>query len=478
MIKDYLRPLAEKISIIRSSMLDNGNYEVIDNPKRIIFNRIYTRFSISFFHEIAIAKALQYSGHNVLFLICNRTMRLCTPTFSIKNEDEQNICDNCSSYGKSLLKALKIPFLDFSEEYNSEYNKKFEKTINASIDRYYKGILERDKIDVAFLKYIKNKNASKSLNFAKYIFKKYKPDIIFSTHYGYAEWNPFYEYMKSKNVKYIVWDYSYGQQKMIFDLENIGERFDKIKKYITKYEIKKAKEYINERKNKLADTRRYNFDTSKDIKVGDYKKTFCIFPNLSWDTSLINSNKIFESIYDWVDETIEFFKKRKEYQLFIKVHPAELTDGSYKTIADYIKSKHDLTDNISIIDNDSGIGAYTIFDNVDVGLVYNGTVGIEMSCYNKPVILAGDIFYRGKGFTYDARSKKHYFDLIDTVEDNLSIDKVKIAKSFAYFYMIHSSIPVDFVVNTKLGSKFNFKRFKDLLEDHKMNRITSYILED
>lgn len=450
-----------------------GTVRVCSHPKKIIFNRINTRFSLSFLYEVGIAKTLQLLGHDVLFVICGQVMERCTPEFSVQVLEPERICMQCSRFGGRFLSAVGLRYIDCCRCHTIEDVDIC--CIDASVDRYFRGIVVRDIDKEEYIRKVKQRNQSVSLATAEYLYSSEKPDIVFSTHYGYAEWNPFYRYMCEKGVRCITWDYSYGDSQMIFDLESLGVRYtshvlsDKEKQHI--------EQYLVDRKQGRVDTRQYQFDPLKKPVVSGYVKKFCIYPNLPWDTSLINSNKVFQSVYEWVDKTILFFKEHPEYFLYIKVHPAEKTDGSFETIADYIRQHHSLSDNICIVDVDSDVSAYSLFDCVDVGLVYNGTVGIEMVSMGKPVILAGDIFYRGKGFTYDAENMDHYFSLIQSVND-VSVEMVEKAKQFAYYYMIQCSIPLKYACHSLLGCRYTVSSFDRLLEDKGMNKIISYILKE
>ena len=80
---------------------------------------------------------------------------------------------------------------------------------------------------------------------------------------------------------------------------------------------------------------------------------------------------------------------------------------SKRTVLDSINSKFiSLPKNIKIIPPNTKISPYSLFPFIDVGIVYNGTVGLEMSTQGIPVVVAGNAHYGKKAFTYDISTKK------------------------------------------------------------------------
>ena len=104
------------------------------------------------------------------------------------------------------------------------------------------------------------------------------------------------------------------------------------------------------------------------------------FTNVPWDQGLNEYAGIFEDVMDWVYQTIEHFKNHKDIEIWIKTHPAEVrgTSKSSKSVTDFIKLNYpELPDNIHLIDANDGISPYSLFQNVDLGIVLTGTLGLK-----------------------------------------------------------------------------------------------------
>jgi hypothetical protein len=111
----------------------------------------------------------------------------------------------------------------------------------------------------------------------------------------------------------------------------------------------------------------------------------------------------------WLQRTLNFFAKRDNIQLILRVHPGELKlkGPSVSGLArDYLGQ---IPDHFRIIGAGDEINTYDLIAIADLGLVYTTTVGLEMAMSGVPVIVAGETHYRGKGFTIDPDSWEDYF---------------------------------------------------------------------
>jgi hypothetical protein len=84
-------------------------------------------------------------------------------------------------------------------------------------------------------------------------------------------------------------------------------------------------------------------------------------------------------------------------------------------------------------------------DDLDVGIVYNSTVGMEMAYRGIPVIVGGDSHYRDLGFTYDPDSQKEYFALLNRIGGLETKDNTEaLTERYCYFFFVQKHIGVPF----------------------------------
>jgi hypothetical protein len=97
-----------------------------------------------------------------------------------------------------------------------------------------------------------------------------------------------------------------------------------------------------------------------------------------------------------------------------------------------------------------------------VVMVYASRIGLETALRGKRPWLAGDMTYRGKGFTRDLVSKQQMVALLDagTLDNPLSADEIELAERFAYLWFFR------YVTRLPLlrppGGQFGLRTFREL----------------
>lgn len=95
---------------------------------------------------------------------------------------------------------------------------------------------------------------------------------------------------------------------------------------------------------------------------------------------------------EWLAQTIAFARRHPAIDLVVRVHP---NTGSRRSIGSNLQQmsvldtlRDDLPDNVRWIAPDDEISSYTLMDIATVGLVSHSTVGGELACKGKAVIVA------------------------------------------------------------------------------------------
>jgi hypothetical protein len=175
------------------------------------------------------------------------------------------------------------------------------------------------------------------------------------------------------------------------------------------------------------------------------------FTNTSWDIAVIDRDVGFESMFDWIFSLVEYAIRRPEIDLVVRAHPAE------KKVPEELRSRtpvgseirkrfQSLPGNVKIIEGDNPISSYSLAQMAQVNMVYASRLGLEIALRGTRPWIAGDVTYRGKGFTLDLASKEHMFQLLDaeTFDNRLSEAEIKLAQRFAHlwFFRYEVRLPV------------------------------------
>ncbi len=518
--------ISQKLALRRlEKIMKKSNPPLVkrDDGKKILFNLIYGMYGKIIFWEGSLAKALQMRGHDVKALVCGGAFTMCTSEYTIQSVHDDVTCKHCINFSKDFFDVANIPCFTYGDYIPNDKIEDIKKRVNQlsidkcknlihndvevgafsinSVMRYLKGSLAPD--EKTYESVLRNEltNAIIATDVAEKIVKEEKPDVIITRHLAYSSWGSFAKYCMNKGIRVCYPGEGYKTNTIIFDFDTkrrfagsskvyggFNKYFKEVrkKKLLTKQEDAELRSFLDKRTaGEEGDTAIYDFSSegfdANLFNFNKYKKTYAIFPNLPWDSSLLNANRCFKDVYDWIIYTIELFKEKPDDQLIIKIHPSEnRVWKSENTVSDYIKNKYpSLPENIKVISPDTTISPYSLFPYIDMGIVYNGTVGLEMALNDMPVIVTGLAEYGESGFTYDISTKKEYENILFNEISPLPKQR-ELARVYAYYYFIKSFIPYNYTTARKRTLKYgwniqsldDFTEGKDRYLDHVCNYIT------
>jgi hypothetical protein len=426
-------------------------------------------------------------------LYCDGVLDSCDADTVFRNQKLQ--CFLCKNLGCFLKNSLGLDFISYRDYLSdSDIREIKEKVKNLDVeellDYNYLGVNvgvhahssairyflfgKLDLVDATQVAILRKKliYAMITTKIAERIYLKEKPNAVFMLHGGYSTWGPFRDYFRSKNVDTIIYSNMpprFGH--FIFNRNNRANEIVSAKDWLTfshlpltEREEKEIDVFFAKRfRGEIGDQKMYekNFNPNlektsilESFLKNKYSWRYIMYPNLAWDVGIEGKvSEIFEGVFDWIDTTIEFFKRKPDYQLIIKPHPAELIwEKCSKGIVDYIKEKHgSLPDNIILLDPNIPLTPYDLIDSRSVGLTFNGTIGLELAIAGIPVITVSYIHYREVGITKKINTLNEYFRLLENPEELISFAKKNwgLAKKYAYFYFFKSMLRIPFYRDDK-----------------------------
>ena len=219
-----------------------------------------------------------------------------------------------------------------------------------------------------------------------------------------------------------------------------------VERELTAAESRELDDYLEDRLwgRRTADD--YWRDVSFDVHTSSRSGSRALLlTNLVWDSAVIGRDRAFSSIVDWIVSTIRLFAERPGDELIVRVHPAEIKLAgreSRQSMESSIRAQlPSLPPNIVIVGAADPTSSYSLMDAADFGLVYSSTTGLEMALRGKPVVVAAQTHYSGKGFTLDATSPTHYAELVTGLLDHLVDDDVDVERARRYAYLFFFRAP-------------------------------------
>ena len=191
-----------------------------------------------------------------------------------------------------------------------------------------------------------------------------------------------------------------------------------------------------------------------------------LLSNVVWDAQLHYGSNAFPGMVDWVRHTIDAFGRRDDVQLLIRVHPAEVTGAvpSRQPLLAEIQSMFpQLPANVAVVPPESKLSTYVAMDLCDSVLIYNTKTGIELSAVGIPVVVAGEAWIRGKGFSTDVTSVAEYDAVLKELPrgQRMAPEEVERARRYAYHFFFRRMISLSLIESP---AQFQFDLSVDNLE--------------
>jgi hypothetical protein len=186
----------------------------------------------------------------------------------------------------------------------------------------------------------------------------------------------------------------------------------------------------------------------RQLGLDPAKPVVALLTNVLWDARLHYDSNVFADLPDWLLQTVGYFARRPDLQLVIRIHPAEVRGSlpAREQAAELLRARFpSLPPNVFVVPPESRLSTYAIAAMARAVLIYGTKTGVEVAARGKPVIVAGEAWVRGKGFTRDARSIAHYFELLAELPrvEPLSGDALARARKYAYHFFFRRMIPID-----------------------------------
>ncbi|MDA8964592.1 hypothetical protein N9H09_00260 [bacterium] len=454
--------------------------------------------------EILINHLLRQRGYNVDYVVYDETVSIFE-TITKKTRNPEAAPKRTWKIGKRLLKAAKVPYTKISLCQEAEKLVDSIEDLDALLTYRYDNIELGEAVHGTLCRYYQSTKfdedaeriARKMLitTLGNYLYmrkmcKKNNYKYIMFSHGINISWQPVADFCRREGKQFIVYDrgktkdhanFNVNQSSPDWSFDSAWERFRE--RQLSKMEKDKVAEYLKEREHQKNDVYAYNFsgkrggaDEEKSrLGIPLERKCVTIFTNLIWDAANVSRDIAFPSAFECVVETIKYFRERKDVQVVLRCHPAEMVLGTDERYSDKVREyfRGDLPCNVTLIEPEDDVNSFSVIDISDVGVVNTSTVGLEIAMLGKPSIIISETHYRKKGFTVDVEDERSYFSEIESALKRpcIPIGKQELAKKYFYMMMFlyQKKMPVS---HDGLAFKgYSCNNFKDLKSEDQLVKI-------
>jgi len=470
-----------------------------ENRKKVLFFTVQGRPNMLPVIEGLLARGVEARGGQSTMVVCDHVLPACDLPFITNHR--RLLCASCGRAGANLSRAFGLPVrffgefidpgeraeareqagqIDFPDYFNYEFlGVNIGKHIYSAVLRYTLcGTIGEDEesrricSDFMTAGLMMGRIAENMLNrlkpdrIAENMLNRLKPDTVVLHHGIYLTTGIFSDFARKRGIHVVVFTPAYRKNTYLFSHDATyhktlqAETADVWESLpFGAREQKQLDEYLHSRRWGSQDFITYHPNPMEDrqkivdeLGLDPSRKTAGLFSNLVWDGQVVFFDQAFSSMLDWILQTIRYFSEHGDRQLIVRIHPAEVKGAvqtRQKLLGEIEKVFPGLPENIKIINSDSDISTYTLGELIDAALVYTTKVGLEFAVMGLPVIVAGEAFYRNKGFTSDVETAGQYFELLDRMDGLARNDPERIdrARRYAYYYFFRRFIPFSYTRN-------------------------------
>jgi hypothetical protein len=305
------------------------------------------------------------------------------------------------------------------------------------------------------------------------------PSRVFMSHAIYVDWGPALSVALRNGLPVSAWQGSYLASHFYFrhvsdpnhiDLHNMSDE-------AWHEQSSLSLDPVHEAALSMFLANRYHSKVSSDMRnLHDYsgetealrarysgipgRPVWAIMSHINWDSAANYAPMPYASFDEWMLDTIEHVNRIEDVNWLIKIHPAEAWDGSVRGVHHLLKERfRSLPPHVRLIPAEEQISPLDFFELVDGAVTVYGTSGLEIALQRKPVILAGEAHYGGKGFTFDGLTRESYHELLARAGriGPLSAEQLLLAKKYAYTYFIRRQIPLPLSLRYDAEGRWRFQ---------------------
>lgn len=421
---------------------------------------------------LPLAHAFRTRGYEPRILVCYKTLPLCTKK-QFKSDDVST-CAICHHETKAWLDAFGLESIYLDDILPDDYEPTYPEGLMSS-ERHHRGVNVLKFGKSTARKFLRTYRIDYSDEGERDIVRRftgaaielvdathalldtYDIDALVGHHSGYLYGGTILATGLERGVPSHAVSTFLAHREGVVTVNNMRNRHtlppyaarevleERIKTPLTDAERSDLHEYLTGRRDgeTIPETKHFTEGSHASIDVAEGKTHVGLFSNLMWDASLIDSHDVFNSPFSWVMATIDHLALREDIVLTIKPHPAEAVRYSNDKMADWIRRNIDpIPENVTVLEPDTEVSPYQMIQNLDVGLVYNSTLGIEMVYDGVPTVVAGDAHYRGFGFTEDPNTPGEYVDILESAERlDVSEEQRRRCERYAHYFFIQRPVP-------------------------------------
>ncbi|MGX6649022.1 hypothetical protein ACWCOP_13890 [Maricaulaceae bacterium MS644] len=185
----------------------------------------------------------------------------------------------------------------------------------------------------------------------------------------------------------------------------------------------------------------------QDLELDPSRPIDVLISNVSWDARLHYEDSAYTQMADWAADTVAWYCDHPERQLVVRCHPGEVMNQprSREMLHTAIQSCFGaLPENVRVVSANDGMNTYDLARAAERVMVYATKMAVELAAWGLPVIVGGEAWVRGKGFSFDAGSPDEYLAFLADPATCRRLDAASTerARRYAYHFFFRRCMPI------------------------------------
>jgi hypothetical protein len=444
------------------------------------------RLRIAFFNlhqsspiDYGLATALRFRGHDILGVRCDGLLPLCELNLG------PNVRPKCEACTMALARREDAfgcnyerltDYLTAGDRAAAEEiveSSKAERRLDLSVDgirvgrlakrelqRYYRGFVFDPQNDPAFAKWLVSSILLTWLS-TRWL-DRHEPDILIMCSGRTLPMATAYEVARQRGLRVVTWDgtptfpdglvFSHGQPATEVPLDEAWARYSS--QPLSPAARRRLLQFMSAWERSENTPFRYSGHTVQDaaelrqrLALRSGVPIVAAFANTCWDIAVIDRDVGFKSMFAWLFDVADYALANPEVDVVVRAHPAETNvprDLRTRTpvCAEVRRHLRRVPRNLKLVEGDDPINSYVLAGVADVNMVYASRFGLELAMRGRRPWLAGDVAYRGRGFTRDLSSREDMLSRLGRAPgcELLTEADVAMAERFAYLWFFRYEI--------------------------------------
>lgn len=146
----------------------------------------------------------------------------------------------------------------------------------------------------------------------------------------------------------------------------------------------------------------------------EHERIVLIPMNVEWDSAALGRHHVFDDTAHWLVETIRTVLDHSEDPVVVRQHPSERRrlQRSDFDVAGLLGDRFGDEPRVRLVEAADPVNSYDLLSASHLVLPYVSTIATEAAAMGKPVVVAGDAYYRHLGFVRSADRREEYLDLV------------------------------------------------------------------